>query len=56
MHNLGMEIGKLVDEISQAKQNQNGGKDLDNIYSHAQQIKENYNNLASKLVEFSRNQ
>ncbi len=56
MHNLGLEIGRLVDQLSQVKQNQNNNQDLGNILSLAQQIKDKYNTLSSKLVNFSRNQ
>ena len=56
MHNLGLEIGKLVDELQNVKQSQSDIQELNNIYSHAQQIKDKYNDLASNLVEFSRKQ
>jgi hypothetical protein len=56
MHNLGLEIGKLVDELQNVKQSQSSDQELNNIYLHAQQIKDKYNTLASELVEFSRNQ
>ena len=56
MHNLGLEIGKLVDELQNVKQGQSSSQQLDNICNHAQQIKDKYNTLASDLVKFSRNQ
>jgi uncharacterized coiled-coil DUF342 family protein len=56
MHNLGLEIGKLVDELQKAKQSQSNNPEINSVYSHAQQIKDKYNNLASDLVEFSRSQ
>ena len=56
MHNLGLEIGKLVDELQNVKQSQRSDQELNNIYLHAQQIKDKYTTLASELVEFSRNQ
>jgi archaellum component FlaC len=56
MHNLGLEIGKLVDELQNAKQSQSNNQELNDIYLHAHQIKDKYNTLASDLVEFSKNQ
>jgi archaellum component FlaC len=56
MHNLGLEIGKLVDDLQNAKQAQSNNQELENICNHAQQIKDKYNTLASDLVKFSRNQ
>jgi uncharacterized coiled-coil DUF342 family protein len=56
MHELVLEIGKLVDELQNAKQRQSYNQELNDIYLHAQQIKDKYNALVSNLVEFSKNQ
>jgi hypothetical protein len=47
---------KIVDELQNAKQSQSNNQELNNVYLHAQQIKDKYNTLASDLVEFSRKQ
>ena len=55
LHNLGQELGALVNEITQLKEKGSDNQGIDNVYNHALQIKDKYNSLVSDLVEFSRN-
>jgi hypothetical protein len=50
-HNLGLDLGKLVDELSKLTEN---NPQLQQTYNLANQIKDKYNSLMGDLVEFSR--
>ncbi|MGH9978681.1 MAG: hypothetical protein ACRD8Z_23045 [Nitrososphaeraceae archaeon] len=50
-HNLGLDLGKLVDELSKLTEN---NPQLQQTYNLAYQIKDKYNSLMGDLVEFAR--